>query len=191
MKRQMHGDSKTKSHLYNTWRAMRSRCYNEHDKSYKWYGEKGIIVCDAWKNSYIKFKEWAQSNGYKDGLTIERININGNYEPNNCCWKTISEQANNRSDNIDITYNGETKTLKQWAAQIDIPYQTLQFRICDAGWNVERAFTEPLAHIKNQNITEKILEIHANHPEYSGCKIAKMAGCGPTKVYKILKNITN
>lgn len=189
MKREMHGDSKAKAHLYNTWRAMKSRCYNENDKSYKWYGKKGIVVCDAWKDSYVNFKEWAQRSGYEDGLTIERLDTNGNYEPENCCWKTILEQANNRSDNIDITYNGDTKTLKQWAVQLNIPYQTLQFRVCDAGWSIDKAFTEPLAYVKNQEVTEKILDIYANHPEYSGCQIAKMAGCGTTKVYRILKDL--
>lgn len=117
MKKEMHGDSKKGNHLYNSWRAMKSRCYNQNDKSYKWYGEKGIVVYDEWKNSYVKFKQWALNNGYEDGLTIERIDTNKNYEPENCCWKTIFEQANNRSDNIKITYNGETKTLKQWAKQ--------------------------------------------------------------------------
>ena len=189
MKKEMHGDSKTKNHLYNTWRAMKSRCYNKNDKSYKWYGAKGIIVCDEWKDSYISFKQWALDNGYKDGLTIERIDTNGNYVPNNCCWKTILEQANNRSDNINITYNGETKTLKQWSKQIGIPYQTLQFRISDSGWDVERAFTEPLSYVKNQEITNRIIEIYSNNPEYSGCKIARLAGCGSTKVYKVLNNI--
>ena len=191
MEREMHGDSKAKSHLYNTWRAMKSRCYNKHDKSYKWYGNEGIVVCDEWRYSYVKFKKWAENNGYKDGLTIERININGNYEPNNCCWKTIKEQANNRRDNISITYKGETKTLKQWAKHIGIPYQTLQFRVCDSGWNIDKAFTEPLAHVKNQEITNKILEIHSIHPEYSVYKISQLAGCGQTKVYKVLKSLTN
>lgn len=191
MKRKIHGDSKTKSHLYNTWRAMKARCYNENNEAYKWYGGRGIVVCDEWKESYINFKQWAQNNGYVDGLTIERIDTNGNYEPNNCCWKTMLEQANNRNSNVDITYNGKTQTLKQWSEQIGIPYQTLQYRICDAGWSIERSLTEPLAYNKNQIVTDRILRIYTEHPEYSGCEIARQAGCGSTKVYNTLKKYNN
>ena len=189
MTREYHGDSKNKAHLYNTWRAMKSRCYNKRDKSYKWYGAKGITVCNEWKESYVNFKQWALENSYVGGLTIDRIDVNRNYEPSNCCWKTIIEQANNRSDNLNITYNGETKNLKQWAKQLGISYQTLQFRICDAGWEIEKAFNEPLAYAKNQQTTQKIFEIYSNHPDYNGTQIAKLAGCGTTKVYRVLQHI--
>lgn len=170
---------------------MRARCYDKNNERYPRYGGRGISVCDEWRTSYISFKQWALNNGYIDGLTIERIDLDGNYEPENCCWKTIKEQSNNRSTNINITYNDETKNLMQWSEQTGIPYDTLQYRICDAEWDVERALTEPLAYDKNQIVTDRILRIYAEHPEYSGCEIARRAGCGSTKVYNTLKKYNN
>ena len=78
-----HGDFGT--HLYGIWNAMKNRCYNSHTKYFSDYGGRGIAVCDEWHN-YVGFKEWAISAGYSDGLSLERIDVNGNYEPNNCKW---------------------------------------------------------------------------------------------------------
>ena len=84
--------------LYTTWNCMKNRCYRSSDKDYKNYGGKGIKICDQWKNSYIDFKDWALAHGYKEGLTIDRINNNGNYEPSNCKFSTATEQAYNRKN---------------------------------------------------------------------------------------------
>lgn len=88
-----HGDYKTK--LYSRWAGMRSRCNNPNEPAYPNYGGRGISVCEEW-NDYVSFKSWAMENGYDESLTLERIDVNGNYEPSNCCWATRSTQSSNR-----------------------------------------------------------------------------------------------
>jgi len=91
----IHGDTKEGKavRLYRIWRSMKSRCYNPNHNSYKYYGGKGIKICDGWKNDYLAFKSWALANGYKDDLTIDRINPDGNYCPKNCRWIPKSENS--------------------------------------------------------------------------------------------------
>lgn len=85
-----HGFSKT--NLYKTWANIKTRCYNTNNRAYKWYGAKGITMCDEWRNDFCTFKRWAELNGYKPGLTIDRINPFKGYHPDNCRWITIQEQ---------------------------------------------------------------------------------------------------
>jgi len=93
----IHGDScgGKISRLYNIWRKMKSRCFNPKQQGYKYYGGKGIKVCDEWKNNYLAFKSWALANGYRNNLTIDRIDSDGNYCPKNCRWLTLSENVRN------------------------------------------------------------------------------------------------
>lgn len=121
-----HGQKHTK--LYKVWEGMKRRCTNKNSGSYKYYGGKGIKVCDSWQN-FQPFYEWAKANGYKEGLTIDRINSNGNYEPSNCRWVTYKEQNRNYSRNHLITYNGETKCLTDWADYFKINRATISFRL--------------------------------------------------------------
>lgn len=129
--------------LYRTWQNMKNRCYWEKDKSFRNYGGRGIRVCEEWKNSFSNFREWALRSGYKDNLTIDRINTNGDYSPENCRWATIKQQENNKRNNHRLEFNGITKTISEWAEALDIPKQALSNRI-KAGWPVEEALTRPL-----------------------------------------------
>ena len=108
-------DINSQYRLYRIWQMMRQRCNNENAENYKYYGGRGICVCDEWENDFSLFALWSFANGYNDNLTIDRIESNGNYEPSNCRWISKKEQMNNRSSNTKYTYDGETHTLSEWA----------------------------------------------------------------------------
>lgn len=118
---------------------MKRRCYNPEEKIYKDYGGRGIKVCDEWmdkKEGHSNFQKWAVENGWEEGRSIDRIDVNGNYEPNNCRWATPEEQANNRRNNNYVTINGVTKTTSEWARQIGISQNAFTGRI-NSGWTGE------------------------------------------------------
>lgn len=118
---------------------MKRRCYNPEEKFYKDYGGRGIKVCDEWmdkKEGHGNFQKWAVENGWEEGRSIDRIDVNGNYEPSNCRWATPEEQANNRRNNNYITINGVTKTTSEWARQIGISQNAFTGRI-NSGWTGE------------------------------------------------------
>ena len=100
--------------IYNIWQNMKARCYNEHDARYDRYGGRGIKVCEEWRSDFIAFHDWAMSYGYQDDLTIDRIDNDGDYCPDNCRWSTVKEQCNNRSTNVNIKIGNATKTLTEW-----------------------------------------------------------------------------
>lgn len=132
------------SRLHRIWRGMKSRCYNQNTAEYQHYGGKGVKVCDQWKNNFEDFYRWAIENGYRDDLSIDRIDCNGDYSPENCKWSNIIEQANNKMNNIVLTYNGETHTLAEWSGIVGISRCTLRDRLKRYGWSVERTLTEPV-----------------------------------------------
>lgn len=120
-----HGKSNTK--LYWIWKNMNSRCNSKSDNAYKYYGGRGIKVCDEWLHDFQVFYDWAMANGYKPGLTIDRINNDGNYEPNNCRWATRKEQGDNTRRTVHITVNGITKNTTEWAETIGVSIQTISY----------------------------------------------------------------
>lgn len=141
--KEFHGSTKTR--LYRVYIAMKRRCNDINDPSYSNYGGRGISVCDEWKKSFIAFKNWAIENGYKEksGLSIDRINNDGNYEPLNCQWVSNQTQSNNKRTNSYLTLNGKTQTLTQWAEEYKINISALRFRL-RKGLSLREALTTPI-----------------------------------------------
>ena len=119
---QTHKMSKTPT--YKTWCEIKHRCYNPNCSQYKNYGARGIKMCDRWFYSYENFLD--DMGERPEGMSIDRIDVNGNYEPFNCRWANSETQCNNRRNNIYIEYNGETKTLKQWCDIFEMDYQNIK-----------------------------------------------------------------
>lgn len=137
-----HGLSNTR--LYRIWENMLSRCYRVDHTSYERYGGKGVIVCDEWKTDFMSFYRWALENGYESTLTIDRIDNNKGYSPNNCRWVTIIEQNKNRNHTprkavIKWTIDGVTKTAKEWCNETNILYPTAKYRIDKMGMTPKEA----------------------------------------------------
>ena len=121
-KNKRHGKAKTR--IYAIWKAMHFRCNNPNFAYFKDYGGRGIVVCDEW-NSFENFYEWAMAKGYTDKLTIDRINVNGNYEPSNCRWANYNTQARNRRNTIYIEHKGTKMSIADWCDLLDKPYKTI------------------------------------------------------------------
>lgn len=131
-----HGDSGKR--LYNIWSAMKQRCFYKDSISYHRYGARGISVCDEWKNDFQSFKEWALSSGYDDSLSIDRIDVNGHYCPENCRWATDAEQSRNTSRNVFFEHGGRRMVLKDWCRELGLNYDAVRDRI-SRGWTIEEA----------------------------------------------------
>ena len=127
--------------LHSIHRDMIARCYNPNRKSYKSYGGRGISVCDEWRgeNGLRNFYDWSISNGYKEELTIDRIDVNGNYEPENCMWATREEQANNTRRNLYVSIDGETHTLSEWCKIKGLDYKKVYQRVHRLKWDYKKA----------------------------------------------------
>lgn len=132
--------------LYLVWMDMRRRCRDKKDKNYSKYGGRGIRVCPEWED-YAAFRKWAISTGYdktakRGECTIDRIDVNGDYCPDNCRWVDLELQANNRRSNVFITYNGKTQTASQWSKELGFNKSLVGQRI-GRGWSIELALTTP------------------------------------------------
>ena len=142
---------KTKSRLYIIWNSMKKRCYQKNDIEYKYYGGRGITICDKWKDNFQAFYEWSIANGYDENAkrgecTIDRIDVKGNYAPDNCRWVDKIIQANNKTNNQLITYNGETHTIAEWSRIKNISYATIYARFKIYNYSIEDVFNKPIKY---------------------------------------------
>lgn len=136
--------------LYEAYVNMKTRCYNKNYSLYHRYGGRGICVCDEWRDSFVAFRDWALSHGYSDDLTLDRINNDGNYEPSNCKWSTVTEQSNNRRTNRILTVNGVRDTMANWARKSGTPYWVIQERL-EKNWSDTEAVLNPW--VKRQSLS--------------------------------------
>lgn len=118
-----HGKGNTR--LYSIWTNMKTRCHNANTPTYENYGNRGISINDEWDEDFQSFYDWAIENGYRENLTIERLDCNGHYEPSNCTWIKASEQSKNRRNNIMISVNGESSTLRDWCVRFGLKYKNI------------------------------------------------------------------
>ena len=139
---------KTNTRIYHIWRGLKERCLNSNSPDFIHYGGRGITVCDEWRNDFQTFYDWAMSNGYEEHLTIDRIDVNGNYEPSNCRWVTIQEQQNNRRNNNLYEFDNQKHTLSEWANITGVKYSTLNARIKIHKWDIEKALITPVKQYK-------------------------------------------
>lgn len=183
-----HGKARTR--IYRIYQGMKERCYNKNNERYKNYGKRGIIICDEWlnkENGFINFYNWAMNNGYTDELTIDRINVDSNYEPNNCRWITNKEQQSNKTYHHLLDYNGKIQNIAKWSEQTGLPYDVIWRRIED-GWNVNDIL-KPIKdkYLINDEIDiNNIIFLHYNK-EYSTRKIAKLYNTSHTNILNLLK----
>ena len=129
-----HGLRKTR--LYNIWANIKTRCYNEHDPHFERWGNRGITICEEWKNNFQSFYNWSMNNGYSDELCIDRIDNDGNYEPSNCRWVTVKEQNQNKRNVILITYDGQTLSCAEWSRLLGLGKDTVRQRY-HKGWTAK------------------------------------------------------
>lgn len=130
----------TGTQLFKCWQGIKNRCNNPNMENYPNYGGRGITYCKEWQN-FEPFMNWALANGYQEGLSIDRIDVNGNYEPSNCRWITMKEQCRNKRDNHYLTYNGETHCIAEWAEITGLKAVTIKRRIMTYKWSVEKTLT--------------------------------------------------
>lgn len=127
--------------IYTAWKNIKMRCYDPKIPGYKNYGARGIKMCDEWFNNFEAFYEWSLANGCEPGLTIDRIDNDGNYEPDNCRWVTQTVNANNRGDCVKLTHNGKTQTLAEWARELGMTHQAITDRYKSSNWSLEEMLT--------------------------------------------------
>lgn len=138
--------------LYVIWQDMKDRCQNINNAHYSYYGGRGIKVCDEWINDYSCFRDWAYNTGYCENAamykcTLDRIDNNGNYSPNNCRWVDMKAQNNNRKNVRQFIYNGESHTLREWCDILNMSFRAVDMRL-QRGWSVEEALSRPIKEKK-------------------------------------------
>lgn len=138
----------SKHPLYSVWTSMRDRVKRQNLWHYKYYGGRGIKVCTEWDTDFLAFYNWAITHGYEQGLELNRINNDGDYCPDNCEFTTEIRNKNNRSNTIYVEYKGRTQPLSDWCRELNLPRDTIYWRLHSAKWDVNRAFETPIAHKK-------------------------------------------
>ena len=136
-----HGMSHTR--LFKIWTAMLERCEYTKSINYQNYGGRGVTVCPEWRESFETFRDWSLANGYAHNMSIDRLDVNGNYCPENCRWATRKEQANNKRNSRLIACNGEEHTLAQWGEKTGLSVSVIHQRL-KRGWSTEKALTTPV-----------------------------------------------
>ncbi len=149
-----HGKRNTR--LYDIWRAMRQRCSNPKCINFSRYGGRGIRVCDEWDKDFNSFYGWSMENGYDDMLTLDRIDVNGWYTPENCRWASYKSQANNKTNNRVLEFDGVSHSLSEWSDITGISTSTIYARL-KSGWSVERTLSEPAEKGKNGIDKERLI----------------------------------
>lgn len=143
-----------KHRLYATWCGMRQRCLSAKSVHYENYGGRGIQICDEWANDFLAFEKWAYENGFEEGLTIDRINNDGNYEPSNCRWATYSVQNSNQRKRTPCRryeIDGVKKTQKEWCEEYGVHAATVRYRVSKMGMTLKEALTAEKLHEGNHN----------------------------------------
>ena len=125
-----------KTRTYAIWKGIRKRCLNPNDANFMHYGARGIAVCKRWGNFSSFLEDMGEA---PEGASIDRIDVNGNYEPSNCRWANKTEQMNNMRTNLFYRFYGKTLTLKQWCEELGVPYQRVYQRIFKLGWPPSKA----------------------------------------------------
>lgn len=137
---------KSDRRLYGIYNGIKQRCYNLKNPKYIDYGARGIVLCDDWLKSFDSFCEWALGNGYASYLSIDRIDANGNYTPENCRWATALEQGRNTRSTKNLSYNGTTQPMSQWAKQLGISASSLRYKLCVQNLSLEEIIDQSGTH---------------------------------------------
>lgn len=183
-KRKSHGKSNTP--LYNVWYGIKQRCYYKKHIGYERYGGRGIAMCDDWRNNFQTFYDWSMSNGYKNGLQIDRIDNDGNYEPSNCRWVDKFTNANNKSTNITFTHDSKTMSLKAWCRYLNISYKTCMTRYYRGHTIDECLNLVPLKDGRNKTPHNAVLYEYEDKL-YSIKNLAEQLNMPKWKLYRDLK----
>lgn len=165
---------KGKERLRSIYYGMKQRCYNENSINFRYYGGKGVFICDEWLNDCEKFYEWSIKNGYSDNLTIDRIDSNKKYSPDNCKWSSKSEQAYNRSMSVKLTLDGRTMYMTEWAKELGIDKKTLSWRY-NNGWSDEEILTRPRDYKENKLTLNGETHSMSEWSRITGIKVATIS----------------
>ena len=165
---------KERKRLKSIYNGMRLRCYNENNVNYKYYGGKGVTICDEWLLSFENFFDWAINNGYNENLTIDRIDSEKEYSPDNCKWSTKKEQAYNRSMSVKLTLNGRTMYMTEWAEELEIDKKILSWRY-NNGWSDEEILTRPRDYKENKLTLNGETHSMSEWSRITGVKVATIS----------------